>query len=159
MRPRLTTLVRCTLIGAMLAGDAARADVTVDYEVRDGAIPAPLTDRPGVPERGRAIVLDPERGNCMICHPMPIAEAAFQGNVGPDLAGVGRRYTLGELRLRVVDPKRLNPETTMPAYHRVDGLHRVLDRYRGRPILTAQEVEDVVAYLATLKGDGGTTGR
>jgi sulfur-oxidizing protein SoxX len=109
-----------------------------------------LTDQPGDPARGKQTVLDPERGNCLICHPMPIAEAEFQGDVGPDLAGVGSRYGAGEIRLRVVDAKRLNPDSVMPAYYRTDGLYRVLNQYRGEPILTAQEVEDVVAYLMTL---------
>jgi L-cysteine S-thiosulfotransferase len=111
---------------------------------------APLADQTGDPARGKEIVLDPERGNCLICHAAPIAEAEFQGDVGPDLAGVGSRYDAGELRLRVVDARRLNPASVMPAYHRTDGLHRVLKEYRGKPILTRQEVEDVVAYLMTL---------
>jgi sulfur-oxidizing protein SoxX len=114
---------------------------------------APLTDQPGDPARGKEIVLDPARGNCLICHPMPIANAEFHGDVGPDLAGVGSRYDAGELRLRVVDVKRLNSASVMPAYHRTEGLHRVLKQYRGKPILTEQEVEDVVAYLMTLKAD------
>jgi L-cysteine S-thiosulfotransferase len=114
---------------------------------------APLTDRSVDPARGKEIVLDPARGNCLICHPMPIAEAEFQGDVGPDLAGVGSRYDAGELRLRVVDAKRLNPASVMPAYHRAHGLQRVLKEYRGKPILTEQEVEDVVAYLITLRED------
>jgi L-cysteine S-thiosulfotransferase len=128
----------------LLAGAAAEAQVS------EGTM-APLTDQPGDPARGKEIVLDPARGNCLICHPMPIAEAEFQGDVGPDLAGVGSRYDAGELRLRVVDARRLNSTSVMPAYHRTDGLHRVLNEYRGKPILTSQEVEDVVAYLMTLK--------
>ena len=134
------------LIATVLLGAAG-------YQVSDGAIAQPLTDQPGVPARGKMVVLDPTRGNCVICHPTPIAEAEFQGDVGPDLAGVGSRYSAGELRLRVVDAKRLNPDSVMPAYFRTDGLHRVLNEYRGKPILTAQEVEDVVAYLMTLQED------
>jgi L-cysteine S-thiosulfotransferase len=130
----------------LLAGAAAGAQVS------DGTM-APLTDRPGDPARGKEIVLDPGRGNCLICHPAPIAEAAFHGDVGSDLAGVGSRYDASELRLRVVDARRLNPASVMPAYHRTDGLHRVLKEYRGKPILTSQEVEDVVAYLMTLTED------
>jgi L-cysteine S-thiosulfotransferase len=125
------------------AADAQTSEVTM----------APLTDRPGDPARGREIVLDTARGNCLICHPMPIAEAKFHGDVGPDLAGVGSRYSAGEIRLRVVDAKRLNPNSIMPAYYRAEGLHRVLKEYRGKPILTRQEVENVVAYLMTLKED------
>lgn len=137
------------LSSGVLAGPAVAADL-VAYQVRDDAIPKPLTDQPGVATRGQAIVRDPARGNCMICHPMPIAGAAFHGDVGPDLAGIGARYDAGQLRLRVVDPKRLNPESVMPAYYRVAGLYQVLDQYRDEPILTAQEIEDVVAYLGTL---------
>jgi sulfur-oxidizing protein SoxX len=82
---------------------------------------------------------------------MPLPQRPFHGNVGPPLDSVGNRFTAGELRLRLVDPKAINPETVMPAYYKVEGLHRVLDRYRDKPILTAQQVEDVVAYLLTLK--------
>ena len=139
----MATLVATVLLAAAL----------VDYQVSDGAISQPLTGQPGDAARGKAVVLDPTRGNCVICHPTPIAEAAFQGDVGPDLAGVGSRYGAGELRLRVVDAKRLNPASVMPAYYRTEGFYRVLNRYRGAPILTAQEVEDVVAYLMTLQED------
>jgi sulfur-oxidizing protein SoxX len=147
----LRAAIVTTVVLTGLVGGAAWAGGLVDYRVEDGAIPQPLTDQPGMPERGKAVVLDPERGNCVICHPMPIPEVEFQGDVGPDLAGAGSRYDAGQLRLRLVDPKHLNPDTVMPAYYRVEGLHRVLNRYRGEPILTAQEVEDVVAYLLTLK--------
>lgn len=143
-------MIRSILIALILAFPAS-ADGLVDYQVEDGVITQPLTDHPGDPARGKAVVLDPERGNCLICHPMPIPEVEFQGDVGPDLAGVGSRYRAGEIRLRVVDAKRLNPDSVMPAYYRTEGLYRVLNGYRGEPILTAQEVEDVVAYLMTLK--------
>jgi sulfur-oxidizing protein SoxX len=133
---------------AMLLLLAAAAGAQVSDRIM-----APLTDQPGDPARGREIMLDTTRGNCLICHPAPIAEAEFHGDVGPDLAGVGSRYDASELRLRVVDGRRLNPASVMPAYHRTDGLHRVLKGYRDKPILTKQEVEDVVAYLMTLTED------
>ena len=114
------------------------------------AIPAPLADAPGDVRRGEAVAVDRARGNCLACHAMPVREP-FQGNVGPDLAGVASRLSEGELRLRVVDPKLVNAETAMPAYYRVDGLFRVRQDMVGRPILAAQEIEDVVAYLRTLK--------
>ena len=114
---------------------------------------APLTSMPGDPVRGRAIVRDTGKASCLICHAMPISEEPDHGGIGPPLAGIGKRATSGELRRRIVDPTILDPATVMPAYHRVDGLHRVLDRYRGEPIYSAQEVEDVVAYLATLTDD------
>jgi sulfur-oxidizing protein SoxX len=130
------------------------ADVAIFFAIlfllTGAPVADPASDQPGNPERGREIVLDPTRGNCGICHAMPIGELEFFGDVGPDLAGVGSRYEADELRLRLVDPKRLNPETVMPAYHRTDGLRRVLQEYRGKPILTDQEVEDVVVFLMTL---------
>ena len=134
-----------------LGGLAYGHDRLVAFHIANGAIAEPLTDQPGNPERGRRIVLDRAGGDCIICHIMPLPQRQFHGNVGPPLDGVGNRYTAGELRLRLVDPKVINPETVMPAYYTVEGLHRVLDRYRGKPILTAQQVEDVVAYLLTLK--------
>jgi len=123
---------------------------SIDYRIANGAILQPLTDEPGDPERGRRIVLDREGGDCIICHAMPLPQRQFHGTVGPPLDGIGGRYSAGELRLRLVDPKVLNPDTIMPAYYKVEGLHRVLERYRGKPMLTAQQVEDVVAYLLTL---------
>jgi L-cysteine S-thiosulfotransferase len=121
------------------------------YRIINGAIPEPLTDQPGGPERGRRIALDREGGDCTICHAMPLPQRQFHGTIGPPLDDVGRRYTAGELRLRLVDPKRIVPESIMPAYYKVEGLQRVLERYQGKPILTAQQIEDVVAYLLTLR--------
>jgi sulfur-oxidizing protein SoxX len=118
--------------------------------VGGNAIPAPLVERSGDPARGLAIAVDRARGNCLACHALPVPEP-LQGNVGPDLGGVASRLNEGELRLRVVDPKIVNAETAMPAYYRVDGLFRVRQDMAGRPILAAQEIEDVVAYLRTLK--------
>ena len=103
-----------------------------------------------MPARGRRIVLDRETGNCLICHKVPEPAEPFQGDLGPDLSGVGTRLTAGQIRLRLVDESRLNPQTLMPPYYRVEGLSRVSARYRGKPVLTAQEIEDVVAYLGTL---------
>lgn len=114
-------------------------------------IPEPLTDTPGDPERGRQIVLDREVGNCLICHRVPEPAERFQGELGPDLSDVGSRLTAGQLRLRIVDQGRLNPRTLMPPYYRMDGLTLVAEQYRGKPVLTAQQVEDVIAYLQTLR--------
>jgi L-cysteine S-thiosulfotransferase len=132
---------------------AQERGVAVDYQIANGAILQPLTDQPGDPERGRRIVLDREGGDCTICHAMPLPQRQFHGSVGPPLDGIGDRYSAGELRLRLVDPKTFNPDTIMPAYYKVKGLHRVLERYRGKPLLTAQQVEDVVAYLLTLRAE------
>ncbi len=129
----------------------AEDDMVVAYEVVDGVtIPQALTDQPGDPINGRAVAIHRQKGNCLACHVMPIPEESFHGEIGPDLNGVGSRYDAGELRLRVVDPKVINPDTIMPAFYKVNGFHRVLADFEGKPMLTAQEVEDVVAYLQTL---------
>ncbi|MEQ8659627.1 MAG: sulfur oxidation c-type cytochrome SoxX [Gammaproteobacteria bacterium] len=138
---------RCLLTGLLVA--ASLGAVAADYSVRDYAIPAPLTATPGDPVRGAAVVVDRRRGNCLSCHAVPL-DAEFFGTTGPSLAAVGARLDAGQLRLRVVDPKVINPMTMMPAYYKTDGLYRVAPEYVGRPILSAQEIEDVVAYLVTL---------
>lgn len=120
-----------------------------DFVVNGDAITEPMAAA-GDPQRGRRIVRDRETGNCLICHKVPEPDELFQGDLGPDLGGIGKRLTAGQIRLRLVDESRLNPQTLMPPYYRVDGLNRVAARYRGKPVLTAQEIEDVVAYLGTL---------
>jgi L-cysteine S-thiosulfotransferase len=117
----------------------------------EDAIPKPLTGDPGDPARGRAIVTNRHVGLCLLCHSGPFPEERFQGNLAPDLAGAGRRWSEGQLRLRIVDPARINPASIMPAYHRTEGRARVAPQYRGKPILSAQQIEDVVAFLMTLK--------
>jgi sulfur-oxidizing protein SoxX len=134
-----------------LIAASSLADELVPYVVVDGAIPRPLTTTPGNPDRGRLTLRDTANVTCLICHKVPIAGEPDQGEIGPSLAGVGSRYTPGELRLRLVNPKALNPNTIMPAYYRTEGLNRVLPLYRDRPIYTAQQIEDVVAFLALLK--------
>lgn len=121
------------------------------YRVAGDAIGEPLAGARGDAARGRALAFDPERGNCTICHPVPGGDLRGQGDVGPTLAGVGERLTEGQIRLRVVDGTRINPETIMPPYHRVSGLNRVGAKWVGKPVLSAQEVEDIVAFLMTLK--------
>jgi L-cysteine S-thiosulfotransferase len=115
------------------------------------AIPESLTGAKGDPARGRAIVANRQVGLCLLCHSAPFPEERFQGNLAPDLAGAGRRWSEGQLRLRIVDSGRINASTIMPAYHRTDGLVRVAPAWRGKPVLTAEQIEDVVAFLMTLK--------
>ncbi len=111
----------------------------------------PLTAMEGDAGRGRAIIADRSRGLCLLCHSGPFPEERFQGNLAPSLAGVGARMSAAELRLRLVDSRRVNPESIMPAYHRAEGLHRVAPALRGRMLLQAQEIEDVLAFLLTLR--------
>jgi sulfur-oxidizing protein SoxX len=115
------------------------------------AVPASLTGQPGDPARGRVLVADRQRGLCLLCHSGPIPEERFQGNLAPDLAGAGSRWSEGQLRLRLIDSRRLNPDSIMPSYYRTEGLHRVGPAFQGRTVLSAQEIEDVVAYLLMLR--------
>lgn len=116
----------------------------------DDALPESLTGVKGDPARGRGIVASRQVGLCLLCHSGPFPEERFQGNLAPDLTGAGKRWTEGQLRLRIVDSSRLNAATIMPAYHRTEGLVRVAPAWRGKPVLSAQQIEDVVAFLMTL---------
>ena len=134
--------------GDHLAGAQERL---LPYEIVGDAIPASLTGSTGDAPRGRAIVVDRQKGLCLLCHSGPFPEERFQGNLASDLKGVGARWSAGQLRLRLVDSRKLDADTIMPAYYALDGLDRVAPAYRGKPILTAGEIEDVVAFLATLR--------
>jgi len=118
--------------------------------VADEGIPASLTGAKGDPTRGRAIVANRQVGLCLLCHTGPFPEERFQGNLAPDLREAAR-LTEAEIRLRLVDPARVNPQTIMPAYYRAEGFSNVAAAYRGKTVLTAEQIEDVVAYLLTLK--------
>jgi L-cysteine S-thiosulfotransferase len=139
--------MRRALAIALLLPSIASAQVVGQVD----AMPKPLTDVPGDAARGRAIVANRTVGLCLLCHSGPIPEERFQGNLAPSLAGAGSRSTPAQLRLRIVDAARLNPDTIMPSYFKVDGLSRVAKNFQGKTILSAQQIEDVVAYLATLK--------
>jgi L-cysteine S-thiosulfotransferase len=149
MRRQFITLTALVLAGIGMA--TASADDVVKYTVNNYSIEAPLGGLKGDAAKGRSIVIHRKKGNCLSCHSIPIPEEADHGNVGPNLAGVASRMNQAQLRMRVVDPKQINPNTMMPAFHKTEGLHRVMKKYAGKPILTAQEVEHVVAYLTTLK--------
>jgi sulfur-oxidizing protein SoxX len=143
---------RMTLAAALALGSApcTAQEALVPYTVVGDAIPKSLTGKPGDPENGRAIVVKREN-TCLLCHSGPFPEQRFQGDLSPTLKGTGSRWSEGELRLRLVDASRLNPATIMPSYYRTDGLNRVAQNFRGKPVLTAEQIEDVVAYLMTLK--------
>lgn len=140
------------MAGLAVATTPAGAEQAVrSYVIVGDAIPASLTGRPGDAANGRRIVASRDKGLCLLCHSGPLPEVRLQGTIAPSLAGAGSRASEGQLRLRIVDAGRLNSETIMPPFHRVDGLVRVAPAFRGRPILSAEEIEDVVAYLVTLK--------
>jgi sulfur-oxidizing protein SoxX len=132
------------------AGKAAPAPY-YDWQVTDYEIREPLGGLVGVPERGARIASDQHAGNCYACHVLPLDPDEFYGNLGPPLAGIASRQSVGMIRLHVVDQTRFNPETVMPGYYRrFEQLNRVAEKFQGHTYLTAQQVEDVVAWLATL---------
>ena len=136
MRPAFILFLLCAQFYAFASNDA---------------IDTPLTKIPSDPMRGRAIVADRQKGLCLLCHSAPIPEIRQQGDLAPSLAGAGARLTPAQLRARVVDNRRVNPQSIMPAYYKTEGLNRVGAQWKDKTLLTAQEIEDVVAYLGTLK--------
>lgn len=141
----LASLLLAMAMPAMASAQSAM--VTGDAVVQS------LTGSAGDPTRGRAIIADRQKGFCLLCHGGPFPEEALQGNLAPSLAGAGSRWNEGQLRLRLMDNKRVNPESIMPAYHRIEGLNRVGAIWRDRPILSAAEIEDVLAFLMGLKAE------
>ncbi len=130
----------CAIAFSIFVGNAFAGD----------SIPASLTGAKGDPARGRAIVANRQVGLCLLCHSGPFPEERSQGDLAPDLRSTAR-LTEGQIRQRIVDSTRINPQSIMPAYYRTEGLERVAPAYRGKTILTAEQIEDVVAYLTTLK--------
>ena len=122
------------------------------YVIDGDGIAAPLAGAvAGDAARGRSLVANRQASLCLLCHTGPIPEERFQGDLGPDLQGAGRRWSAPQLRLRIVDAGHFNPTTIMPSYYKTDGLNRVAPAFQGKTILTAQQIEDVVAWLLTLK--------
>ena len=143
----------CGLVAALTLQQSLAEEIVAYEIVDDTSIPMSLTGKPGNPENGREIAINRKKGNCLACHILPIPEQSFHGETGPDLNGVASRYSEGELRLRIVNPKIINPDTFMPAFYRNDGLHRVAKKFQDKTILSAEEVEDILAYIMTLKED------
>jgi len=149
---------------AVLAGAAAAVAESVSatlsgsepgnlakFRVIADGIPEAIGGATGNAERGRALILGRESANCVLCHAVPEPSVRFSGNLGPPLGGVARTFSVAQLRLRVVDSMRVNPTTIMPSYYRIDGFDQVAGAYRAKPILDAEQIEDIVAYLATLR--------
>jgi sulfur-oxidizing protein SoxX len=141
-----------TVLSALCAGTIATnaQEPLQPFVVKGDSIPDPLTGQRGDPARGRSIVIN-RQYTCLLCHSGPFPDERFQGDLSPDLKGAGARWSEGQLRLRLVDASRLNPDTIMPSYYKIDGLTRVGANWKDKPILTAAQIEDVVAYLATLR--------
>lgn len=134
-----------------MKGWAAALSLFVSTAVASDTLPSSLTGAAGDPVAGKKIVLDRQVGLCLLCHSGPFPEERFQGDLAPNLSGVGARLSAGQIRLRIVDSSRVHPQTIMPAYFRTENLQRVAPVYRGKTVLTAEQIEDVVAFLVTLK--------
>jgi len=144
------TLCAGAQAASVMIGDPGLVSYVI---VDDMSIPKSLTGKAGDAEKGRALAINRKKGNCLACHAMPIPEQQFHGETGPTLYGVGNRLSEGELRLQLVNSKVTNEDTLMPSFYRTFGFNRPLKNFAGKSILTAQEVEDIVAYLKTLKTD------
>lgn len=150
----LLRAIRNLALPVMLAAPPVLADdaAFIAWKAEGDGIAAPLGGLRGDAQRGRALVIRQDKGTCLTCHALPIPEEAFHGTIGPSLVGVGARLSEAQLRLRVADEQRLNPRSIMPGFYRdPNTLNQVAWEYAGRTMLTAQEVEDVVAYLRTLR--------
>jgi L-cysteine S-thiosulfotransferase len=141
------------IIAALCGGPTSADEGLRPHIVVGDAIPESLTGAPGDPARGKVIVTSRQTGLCLLCHSAPLPEEKFQGTIGPDLGGTGSRYSEGDLRLRIVDSRHFNPDTIMPSYYRLDGLERVAPTFRGKSVLSAEQIEDVVAFLKTLRDE------
>jgi L-cysteine S-thiosulfotransferase len=147
-------LVWAIAVVIAIAGLDARAnaqDALRPYTIAGDSIAEPLTGAKGDAERGRSIVVNRQVGLCLLCHSGPYPGERFQGTLAPDLKGTGSRWSEGQLRLRIVDASRLNADTIMPPYYRLEGLVRVAPAFQGKPLLTAEQIEDVIAHLVTLR--------
>ena len=145
-----TFVIAAFIVVGLAFASASHANELLPYTIVDDGIPTSLTGSPGDATRGRALVVA-RTTTCILCHSGPFPETRFQGDLAPDLTGAGNRWSVSQLRLRLVDASRFNPDTIMPSYYRINGLVRVGRNFAGKPILSAAEIEDIVAFLATLR--------
>ncbi|MGI9434839.1 MAG: sulfur oxidation c-type cytochrome SoxX [Geminicoccaceae bacterium] len=140
-------------IAALGMAPSSLAEEPVGYEiVDDESIPQSLTGASGDADKGREVFINRKQGNCLGCHAVTeLGDQPFHGEVGPPLDGVADIYAEGEIRLRIVNAKIVNPDTIMPGFYVNQGLHRVAATFQGKTILSAEQVEDLVAYMLTLK--------
>lgn len=139
-----------TVIGAGFTILLAACSSSTDPHTGGDVTPALSTVKPDA-DKGRAVFVERDAGHCVLCHAVDGLDAPFQGNVGPALSGIGSRLTADQIRYRIVDASRLNPATVMPPYYRTDNLNRVAPARAGQPVLTAAEIDHLVAYLVSLK--------
>lgn len=151
MRPRLVALALLAY-PTLLSANANEPLVPLGA-ISGDEIPSPLTSVTGDAELGRLVFVEREQGHCVLCHQVDGLDAEFQGDIGPRLSDVGSRLTPGQIRLRIVDYQEVLSGALMPSYFRIHDLNQVEDHYEGKPMLTAQQIEDLVAWLSTLRED------
>ena len=136
-----------------IAGASAKTVKPADVKIVDGAVAQALTGEPGDPEKGRRWFMGRKLGNCLACHVnSDMVDQPYHGELGPSLDGVAGRWSMAELRAIVVNSKEtFSLDSIMPGFYRETGLNRVSEKFVGKTILTAQQVEDVIAYMMTLK--------
>ena len=137
--------------GVDAAGHKMKSGINPAKMKGGDGLPKSLTGKPGNAKKGEKLAAHRKKGNCLACHALPIKKQADPGNIGPDLAGIGSRMSAAEIRLRIVDPKAVNPDTIMPSFYKTVGFHRVQKKWKGKTVIGAQDVEDIIAYLLTLK--------
>jgi L-cysteine S-thiosulfotransferase len=144
-------MAHALLVGGGVVADVAVGAPIMPYRVVDDGIPTALTEQLGDVARGRDIATNRQIGMCPLCHQLPSTTDRFHGDIATSLAGAGARWTVPQLRLRIVDSRRVNADSVMPSYYKSSGFTRVGTNWRDKPILDAQQIEDVVAWLASLK--------
>ncbi|MAP93668.1 MAG: sulfur oxidation c-type cytochrome SoxX [Ponticaulis sp.] len=138
---------------SLSACENARTDTLIQSsQIQDDALPEPLIDIEGEAKEGEQIFDSRDAGHCVLCHQINGLDVEFQGDVGPELTGVGARLTPGQIRLRIVDYQRVQPGVTMPSYYRIHDLNQVGEEFEGQPVLTAEQIEHLVAFLSDQKG-------
>lgn len=143
--------MRLALIVVVLLAAPAAAEPLHPYSIAGDAIAQPLTGRPGDASRGQKLIANRPASLCLLCHQAPVPEPHAQGTLAPDLSGVGGRLSEGQIRLRIVDMAHISPSTIMPSYYRISDHARTAEPWRGRPVLGAEDIEDIVAFLITLR--------
>jgi len=143
-------MLTLSLILTTVAGGATAQNLR-NYVIEDDAISQSLTGESGDPAKGAMLIGRRQKSLCLLCHSGPFPDPHLHGTIAPDLTGVGSRLSAGQIRLRIVDMKRLNPQSIMPSYYVIIEGARVAAEWRGKPVLKADEIEDLVAYLETLK--------
>ena len=143
--------MRLALFVVVSLAAPANAEPLRPYSIAGDAIVQLLTGRPGDASRGRELVANRPASLCLLCHQAPVPEPHAQGTLAPDLTGVGGRLSEGQIRLRIVDMAHISPSTIMPSYYRISDHARTAAAWRGRPVLEAEDIEDIVAFLVTLK--------